>query len=282
MTKGIFYENSQGTQIRFDGANIRVKESDLRDFTWSYSLSHKPNGYGSRLNRFSRPAIEKSIGLSIRGRSREECIEALNALHAATEADITRGKPGRLYLDGQYLICYLGISSKIEAWRGGFHFLEKTLTILVLAPFWYTEVTQAFRAGEVDSSQYGKRYNGRYPYQYGTGYANKILYNDHHSEAPAIITIYGPCEDPQIYIAGNLYGISGAGAGDGERIVLDQLERTIYRVSVKGETTNLFDYRIKTSDQFIPIPSGDVAVQFSGEFGFDVKLMQQRSEPKWI
>lgn len=282
MTKGIYYENSQGIQIRFDDANIRVKESELRDFTWSYSLSHKPSGYGSRLNRFSRSAVEKPIGLVIRGRSREECIATLNKLNAATESDITRKKPGRLFLDGQYLICYLGISSKIDSWRGGFHFLEKTLTILALMPFWYTEVTQAFRAGEVDSSPNGKRYNGRYPYQYGTGYANKILFNDHHSETPAVITMYGPCEDPQIYIARNLYGISGAGASAGERIVLDQLERTIYRVSVTGETTNLFDYRIKSSDQFIPIPSGDVPVQFSGEFGFDVKLMQQRSEPKWI
>ncbi len=282
MIKGIYYENGQGTQIRLDGKNIRVKESDLRDFSWNYSLTNKPSGYGSRINRFMRPASEKSLGVVVRGNSREECISTLNALHAATEADITRGKPGRLWLDGQYLICFLGVASTVNKWTGGFHFLEKTLSVLAVYPFWYTEVTQAFRAGEIDASPYGKRYRGRYPYQYGTGYANKTLYNDHHSETPAIITIYGPCEDPQIYIAGNLYGLADVGAGEGERIVIDQLERTIYRVAIDGEKTNLFDYRVKTHDIFVPIPSGDVSVQFSGEFGFDVTLMQQRSEPKWI
>lgn len=282
MTKGIYYENSQGTQIRFDGKNIRVKESDLRDFSWDYSLTNKPSGYGSRINRFMRPATEKNLGVVIRGGSRDECIGTLNALHAATEADITRGKPGRLWLDGQYLICFLAVSSTVNNWKSGFHFLEKSLSVLAVYPFWYTEITQAFRAGEIDTSPYGKRYHGRYPYQYGTGYANKTLYNDHHSETPAIITIYGPCDDPQIYIAGNLYGLSGVGAGEGEHIVIDQLERTIYRVATDGEKTNLFDYRVKTHDVFLPIPPGDVSVQFSGEFGFDVTLMQQRSEPKWI
>lgn len=126
-----------------------------------------------------------------------------------------------------------------------------------------------------------KKYAGRYPYQYGTGYANEVLFNDHFADTPAIVTIYGPCAEPKIYIGGNVYGVE-ANAEEGERIVLDQIERKIYRVDATGATTNLFDYRIKTSDPFKKISPGDVTVQFSGEFGFDIELLQQRSEPKWI
>lgn len=279
--KGIYYENSKGTVIRLDGANIRVKKSDLRGFVWDYTLTNKPSGRGARVNKFTRAAKECEITLAIRGNSRAACIDALNAFHAACETDISALSPGRLWMDGQYLICYMGIASEIGEWRGGFHWLEKMVTLLAVYPFWYTEVMQQFRAGEVNVSLYGKKYSGRYPYQYGTGYSNQTLYNTHYAETPAVITIYGPCEDPQIYIGGHLYGISGASASTDERIILDQVERTIYRVAANGLKTNLFDYRVKTSDPFQYIKPGDVNVQFSGEFGFDVKLMQQRSEPKW-
>ena len=177
--------------------------------------------------------------------------------------------------------CYLGTSSEIEEWAGGFHFMEKKLKVLSPFPFWITEKVQRFRAGTRAVSSYGKKYAGRYPYQYGTGYANEILFNDHFADTPAIVTIYGPCTEPKIYIGGNVYGVE-ANAEEGERIVLDQIERKIYRVDATGATTNLFDYRIKTSDPFKKISPGDVTVQFSGEFGFDIELLQQRSEPKWI
>lgn len=278
----IYYENHKGETVRLDGKNLRVMESDLRNFSWDYTVTNKPSGLGARVNRFTRASTEKTIKVVARGKTRAECVEALNCLHAVCEADVGAVKPGKLWLDGQYLLCFFGISSEIDAWRGGFHFLEKTVNVLATYPFWYTEVTQQFRAGEVDSSPCGKRYSGRYPYQYGTGYANKTLYNEHYSATPVVITIFGPCDDPQLYIGGNLYGLSGAGADEGERIVLDQVERTITRVSSTGAVTNLFDYRIKTSDPFTFIQPGNVSVQFSGEFGFDVKLMQQRSEPKWI
>ena len=88
-------------------------------------------------------------------------------------------------------------------------------------------------------------------------------------------------QNPKFTLAGNVYGVE-ANAEEGERIVLDQIERKIYRVDSTGTTTNLFDYRIKTSDPFKKISPGDVTVQFSGEFGFDIELLQQRSEPKWI
>ena len=234
-----------------------------------------------RREEFTRGAAVKLISIVIRGKTRQECLSALNELLSVCETDISANKPGKLWLDGQYLKCYLGTSSEIEEWAGGFHFMEKKLKILSPFPFWITEKVQRFRAGTRAVSSYGKKYAGRYPYQYGTGYANEVLFNDHFADTPAIVTIYGPCAEPKIYIGGNVYGVE-ANAEEGERIVLDQIERKIYRLDSTGTTTNLFDYRIKTSDPFKKISPGDVTVQFSGEFGFDIELLQQRSEPKWI
>ena len=237
--------------------------------------------FGAKISKFTRGAAVKTISVVIRGKTRQECLSALNELLSVCETDISANKPGKLWLDGQYLKCYLGISSEIEEWAGGFHFMEKKLKVLSPFPFWITEKVQRFRAGTRAVSSYGKKYAGRYPYQYGTGYANEILFNDHFADTPAIITIYGPCAEPKIYIGWSVYGVE-ANAEEGERIVLNQIERKIYRVDATGATTNLFDYRIKTSDPFKKISPGSVAIQFSGEFGFDIELLQQRSEPKWI
>ena len=282
----IYYENAAGKIVEFDGQNIRVRESDLRDYEWDYTLISNPSGRGGRVGKFSRSSAEKTLSIQIRGKSREECNAALNALHAVTEADIQSKTPGRLWLDGQYLTCYCAMGSEMSDWHAGYHYLKKDLKILVVYPFWLTEKTQEFLPGRTESSAYGKKYNNRYPYQYGTGYANQILFNDHYAPTPAIITFYGPCASPQIYIANHLYGLDGASADTGERIVIDQLtqipSQKVYKVGLDGQITNLFDQRVKTSSPFEYIPIGDVRVQYTGEFGFQIKLIQMRSEPKWI
>lgn len=282
----IYYENSAGSIVEFDGVNIRVRENDLRNFQWDYTLVQSPTGRGGRVSKFLRASAEKKLGIQIRGKTREICNETLNALHAVTEADIQANTPGKLWLDGQYLSCYCGLGSEIAEWRSGYHYVKKNLTILVTYPFWLTEKVSEFHAGSGSASRYGKKYNDRYPHQYGTGYANEILHNDHYGPTPAVITIFGPCADPQIYIANHLYGLDDVIINDGEYIVIDQMSQNpaekIYKVAVDGAKTNLFDKRVKSSSQFEPIPSGDVRVQFTGEFGFRIKLVQMRSEPRWI
>jgi hypothetical protein len=48
-----------------------------------------------------------------------------------------------------------------------------------------------------------------------------------------------------------------------------------------GTTVNHFNDRNKASYIFEKIPPGNNAITWPGGFGFDVILMEERSEPKW-
>jgi len=277
----MYYENHKRQIVRFDGDGFRIEEYDLRDFNWEPVSAGKPSGVGGSVTRFIRGVQTKTVRIVARGKSEAECVALLNGLHAVTETDIYALTPGRFYLDGQYMICYLGVSSGLDRWEAAYHYAKKTLSVTATHPFWLTEVTKRFFAGSAEVSAFGKTYNGRHPYQYSTGYANSSLLNEHYVATPAIITMYGPCVDPAVYIGSVMYGVE-ASIADGERVVIDQMQRRIYKVASNGSTVNLFDARYKEYDQFAPVAAGVSTVAFSGDFAFDVTLLMQRSEPLWI
>ena len=48
-----------------------------------------------------------------------------------------------------------------------------------------------------------------------------------------------------------------------------------------GTMQNIFEKRAKDKSIFEPIPSGSLAVNWNGEFGFDFTVFKERSVPKW-
>jgi len=204
----------------------------------------------------------------------------LHDLFVATEIDIATEKPGRLMIGDQYMICYMAVDSSVVAFRHRADFMVKELKVIAEIPFWFSEELINFFASTPEISEFGKRYDGRYAYQYSTGYANSTLFNSHYVATPIILTIYGPCTDPAIYINNILYGVRSSAAAN-ERIIIDQIQRRIYKIMADGTELNLFDYRYKEYDQFGPIPAGSYPVVFSGNYAFSVTLLKQRSEPEW-
>lgn len=271
------YENSQGTELNLNDGNYFVNENDLKSFVWDYEITGRTSGLGGKVKRFSRQAAEKSLKIAVRG-TQEQFAARMNALHALTEPDILSCTPGKLWLNGQYIICYLGVSSGItgESRRG--LYAEKEMTVVAVEPFWHTEETHHFRptTGSVTG---GKKYNLRYPYRFGTGYSNSTLYNNHYASTPMILTIYGPVTNPEVTIAGQLYAVTAVILAS-ERLVVDQIARTITKIDASGGKYNMFDARNKENDIFLHAPSGNSSVQFSN-LTFDVTLIQRRSEPKW-
>jgi hypothetical protein len=53
-------------------------------------------------------------------------------------------------------------------------------------------------------------------------------------------------------------------------------------MSPSGATLNLFDYRDKDNDIFAYIEPGENIVVYTGDFTFDITIVEQRSEPTWI
>ena len=68
---------------------------------------------------------------------------------------------------------------------------------------------------------------------------------------------------------------------DGEYAVIDQTEHTIYKISAKGEKTNIFNSRLKNGNIFAYAPSGSSIMECAGELNADITVIKQRSEPQW-
>lgn len=276
----IQYENSTGETIRLDRGGFYANEGSLRAFSWDYTYSGYPDGSGGSVSLFSRHEKTKEFTVSAHAPTRSEIDALLNRLHNITEHDIRNYEPGKLWLNSQYISCYV-VASDIETKSKHMIFVTKKLTVLPVIPFWCIEDTAHFKAGGVETAEDAKRYNGRYPYKYGTGYGQTTLYNTVSSwETPMNITIYGPAVNPSIIIGGNTYALNATIASY-ERAVIDQIHKKIYKIGSTGEKTNIFNLRDKSSDIFKYAPAGEVPVLYNGEFSMDITLIHQRSEPLW-
>ena len=95
------------------------------------------------------------------------------------------------------------------------------------------------------------------------------------------LTIYDAAVNPSITIGGKIYAVD-ATISAGQRIIIDQLTRTIYSLDAAATRINLFDYRDKDNDIFAPIQPGSNTVIYTGDFTFDISVITQLSEPSWI
>ena len=67
----------------------------------------------------------------------------------------------------------------------------------------------------------------------------------------------------------------------GQRVEIDSNKRTIKLIKQNGSIENRFWEADKKSYIFEKIPTGENAVQYDGTFGFDLILLDRRSEPGW-
>ena len=123
-----------------------------------------------------------------------------------------------------------------------------------------------------------------YPYDYNFDYALPLkgqdITCDSVGENAFQIRIYGEAVNPSIIIGEHTYTINGT-VGSGETLLIDSLARTITLTKADLQKVNFFDKRSRESYIFQPIPSGTQPVRWSGNFGFDLTVIEERSEPKW-
>lgn len=123
-----------------------------------------------------------------------------------------------------------------------------------------------------------------YPYDYEYDYALPLKGEDitcnSVGENAFRICIYGKADNPSIIIGDHTYTINGS-IGAGETLLIDSLARTITLTTEKAQNVNWFDKRSRESYIFQPIPPGIQTVRWSGNFGFDLTVIEERSEPQW-
>jgi hypothetical protein len=277
MLEQLQYKNHLGEVISFGKEGIYVNENDLRDFAWSYTSKN------NRISSFKKGVVKKTLKVVIACTSEADGIAKRNALFEVCEKDVLANKHGSFIIGGYYMRCFV-IGSKKSEYLVNNQMMKVQLSIATDFPTWIKESTKAFRKSSNPLSPEAGGQNMDYPYDYAFDYAadviNQVLPNEDFASSNFRMTIYGPCISPQIYIAGHTYNVVTEIAAN-EYMMIDSVEKTIILVKKNGQKMNCFNDRSRDSYIFERIPSGTNAVAWEGDFGFDITLLEERSEPKW-
>lgn len=216
----------------------------------------------------------------VKARTRDEYSKAISEILEVTDADVFRTTPGKLYIGDSYLSCYF-IKSKKTMKYANVRKTKISFTILSENGSWMKETTTAFRTvTNVDDGGAGLDYNFDYPFDYVGSLMTRSVVNKSYAPVNFEIVIYGTCVNPLINIGGHTYRMLCT-VETGQYLTINSMTKKIYLTRIDGQVVNEFNNRFRDSDIFKKIPEGRNLVTWDGTFGFDIKLLDERSEPKW-
>ena len=94
------------------------------------------------------------------------------------------------------------------------------------------------------------------------------------------MVIYGYAENPSVIIENHVYQVF-ATVYEGEQLEINSFNKTVVKIGRIGENTNLYNFRNKIQSVFEKIPPGTSRLAWSGGFGIELTLFEERGEPKW-
>jgi len=274
------YKSHNGETFVLNGDGSAFTDvTPLRSYDWSYNVTNRVNGMGGTASSFARRPVTRQLTVGIRAGDKKTFLDSANRFHEITESDVQANQAGRLYVGDQYVSCYI-TSSAVDGYARRGTFATKKVNVLIVEPYWCSESTTTFNIAETSTDTTGKRFDLKYPFRYGTGYSSGVIRNNHYAACPAVITIYGPAENPSVAIGSMTVNVDVTLTST-EHLVIDQTKRTIEKISADGTAVNAFNLRNKNYNVFEPIPAGDTQVTHGGTFLWTVTLIKQRSELEW-
>ena len=275
MLEKFIFENHLGQ--RFDGlANgVFLNYNDLRDYSWNYDTIN------DRISRFYHKTTSRKLPLVVKGKTDAETIAVMNRLHELAEVDVEARIPGKIFVGDYYTNGYITASTKSN-YLISKKFCNIELTLTSDDPAWYREQTTTFLPGEGSAIGIGggTDHPYDYPYDYALSMKGRKIVCDSVGSSAFRLLIYGEAVNPSVVIGGHVYAINGT-IGKGETLLIDSLSKKITLTTAYGNNINWFDKRGRDDYIFEPIPAGQNIVSWSGTFGFDLKVIEKRSEPRW-
>lgn len=268
------YVNTYNEEVILnDHINIKLREADF--FRYAWETSEISGEY-----KFSKETREYKAIIEVLGTISEKK-KKLNRFFEIVERDVLDNKQGRLYYGEQYMLCNV-IESNSQPAEGAVG-VDKEIVIFTNKPYWITESKfSVFKEGKNDLSGLDLNYPHQYPHNYTADSRGFVyLYNDHYTSCDFEMIIYGPCINPHITIGDHLYEVKTV-ISDGEYLKIRSKERKVERYRVSGTIVNEFNNRNKTQSIFEKIDPGNNLVTWDGGYGFDIVLLKERGEPRWI
>ena len=265
------YVNNKGVEVNLNNGSYKLLVSDLLDYEWEVLKS------SNRISGFEKTVSEKSINIDILKSKDKTARQLMNELSFVFEADVVDGKPGKLYIDDNYMKCYI-YGSERDSWETD-ALVVCEYHLITDEPFWVTEITKNF-SKQNDENVRNFDYPYDYDYDYSAKVSNRAIENNGYMNADFKMIIYGPVVDPMVEINGNIYQVFTEIKND-EYVVIDSLEKIVNQVNNVGNVLNKYNSRNKRYNVYQKIVPGVNSVIWTGEFGVDLTLFIKRSEPKW-
>lgn len=272
----VFYENHAGERIDLNSENIILQYQEFFNYSWDAATRNR------KIKGFKRDSATLPVTVAVTAETEDEYLQIIEEFYRITEKDILAVAPGKLYINEYYLRCYISGDIKQDAFKG-ILFQIKNLTLVTDYPFWIKETTYQYFPEPPEAVKYTELEEGimfpEFPFDFCTETGEEVLINPSFNDSNFIMTIYGFAENPQLNIAGHPYKVE-ATINEGEQLVINSLTHTVQKIGRLGEITNLYNARGKIYSVFKKIPPGTNTLQWSGGFGVDIKLFDERSEPK--
>lgn len=273
------YINSRGKEIDFTGWLSKLKGANFSSYSWNYEGVEQR--FGTTISQFKKdPTVYELTALFCGSEKIRK--EKLNEFTSIVEYDVVRNTAGKLIHGDDYINCFV-IASSNEPQEGNTS-VQKTFSILAPYPFWIEEVSQTFFPVADGKATGFLDYDYEYKYDYTASATGSKIWNvDHYAPCRFKMMIYGPITNPRVLINGNIYEVQTR-IESNEYLVIDSFtnqKQTITKVTNSGQRLNLLNARYKQSSVFTPISPENIKIDWSGQFGFDLTLFLERSEPKW-
>ena len=275
MLEQLKYQNHQNEVFEFGRDGIYVDTNDLHDYSWATT---KKNG---RIASLDHDVVNRKLPLVILCNTEEEGIAARNRLFEVVEKDVLAFEYGRIILGNYYFKCFVTKSVKKDYMRDK-RCMTVTLTLTTDCPVWIGETSHLYMlASQTAKGEGGFDYPYEFPHDYEGNTESNSINNTNFMASNFRLIINGACTNPVVFIGDHAYQVN-CDVGEGEYLTIDSAEKTIYITTRDGTRLNAFNERNKLSYIFEKIPVGESTVAWSGGFNFEIVLLDERSEPKWM
>lgn len=287
----VVYENNRGNKITLTELPYTVNIEPLLDYSWAYATRDRRRG--SRVAGFNKGVASKPLTIHILANSVEERNAAIDNFNDIIEVDIYDGKAGKIWINDWYTLGYItgannskwqydaGIIKKeitfVREEESWFHIVQKkSYNIIDTSPKWEDGIKDYEENEDTGATGYD------YWFDYGVDKDSETnVVNSNPLGCDFIINISGPVVHPVVRIGETVIDVN-VEVPAGAYLTVDSTEKIIMLYLADGTVLNAFGARNPDYYIFKLIESGHNAIVWSGEFDWDLQMLEERSEPRWL
>ena len=280
----LIYENNRGQKINLTKLPYWLNVEPIFDYEWDYTKREKRRG--SIVAGFTKNVTTVDLTLHILGNTKAIRDQAIDEFNSIIESDIYDGKAGKIWCGEWFTYGYI-VSSSNSKWQYDVPIVKKKITLVREQDSWFRRIVKKSYEGEQYTPQveaWAKNYEPNYDYQYDymTDFDTSVqLTNPDTLPSNFILSIQGYADQPEIHIGDNVVQFN-LEIPSGAALEVNAVTKKTTMHMPDGVDMNVFGARNADYYIFERIPSGKSAVTWNGAFNWEITLIEERSEPRWL